>query len=103
MSLTTPHPIWTTAGPSAYQTVMSTVQGTMISGRYRTEQLCTKWSPQNSGHCQAPSCKDDNVPEDLHHILAVCGSLQTTKDNMYLFTERILETIILIIVTKKKD
>ena len=36
MSLTTPHPMWTTAGSCSYQISISSIQAIMISGRYRT-------------------------------------------------------------------
>ena len=88
MSLTSPHPIWTTAGPLSYHVAMSTVQATMLSGRYRTELLCSKWSSNSSGYCQAPSCQGLNLPEDLHHILAMCGSLQPTRQRLVNFTSK---------------
>ena len=65
MSLTSPHPILTTAGSNSYQTAMSTVQALMLSGRYRTELLCSKWSPQSSGSCLTPTCKGLGIPENL--------------------------------------
>ena len=67
---------------------MSTVQATMISGRYRTELLCSKWSPTNSDCCQTPSCCDLSVQEDLYHILSVCGSLTPTRERLVQFTLR---------------
>ena len=88
MSLMSPHPVWTTAGPLSYHVAMSTVQATMISGRYRTEMLCSNWSPNSSGHCQAPSCQGLNLPEDLHHILAVCSSLQPSRFRLVDFTSK---------------
>ena len=87
MNLTVTHPVWTSAGPSPYQVAMSTVQATMISGRYRTEELCSKWTPNSSGCCQAPSCLNSNEKEDIHHILAVCCSLGPTRVKLTDFTE----------------
>jgi hypothetical protein len=43
MSLTKPHPIWTTAGSSPAKVAMASVQAKMISGRFRTELLCSHW------------------------------------------------------------
>ena len=88
MSLTRPHPVWTTAGSNPYQVAMSTIQASMITGRYRTESLCSHWSPGNSGFCQAPSCKELFCLEDLHHILAVCGSLEPTRKRLADFTDK---------------
>ena len=40
MYLTTPHPLWTTAGASPSKIAMATVQARMISGKYPTQVLC---------------------------------------------------------------
>ena len=44
MSLTKPHPIWWTAGSSPAKISMATVQSWLISGRYRTQFLCSHWT-----------------------------------------------------------
>ena len=93
MSLTKPHPIWTTAGPSSYQVTMSTVQARMVSGRYRTELLCSHWSTNKMGFCQAPSCKHLQIPETLEHILARCGSLDPTRKKLLNFTQKLSESM----------
>ena len=43
-SLLTPHPVWTSAGGSSYESNKSLVVAKMISGRYRRESLCRFWS-----------------------------------------------------------
>ena len=88
MSLTSPHPILTTAGSNSYQTAMSTVQALMLSGRYRTELLCSKWAPQSSGSCLTPTCKGLGIPEGLQHILVSCGSLEETRKGLTAFTDK---------------
>ena len=82
MSLSSPHPIWTTAGPSPYQVCMSTIQAIMLSGRYRTELLCSHWSQNKSGYCIAPSCKSQGKVVYLHHILASFRSLDPTRQKL---------------------
>ena len=91
MSLRSAHPIWTTAGPNPYQVAMSTVQATMLSGRYRTEQLCSNWAPTNTGCCQTPSCQDLLIVEDIQHILVYCSSLDLTRENLKKFTSKIIQ------------
>ena len=71
MNLTSPHPLWTTAGSSPYQVTMATIQAVMLSRRYRTQQLLRHWSSSSDGSCQAPGCTGTQQPEDLHHILAL--------------------------------
>ena len=86
MSLTSPHSILTTAGSSPYRVNMSTVQCHMISGRFRTEALCSHWSLSNSKECTAPSCQGFDITEDLSHILAYCSSLTPTRQRLAKFT-----------------
>ena len=86
MSLLKPHPILTTAGSNPYQVTMSIIQSIMISGRYRTELLCSNWSQNVSGFCLLPSCQGLQVVEDLHHVLANCMSLEPTRQQLIAFT-----------------
>jgi hypothetical protein len=85
MSLTTPHPLWTTAGSSPSKVAMATVQAQMISGRYRTELLCSNWSKNKTGICLLSSSCSSNV-EDLSHILSSCTALQPTREKLLRFT-----------------
>ena len=82
LSLTTPHPILSSAGSSPYFVTMANVQTVMLSGRYRTEALASHWSESGSKFCQTPQCKDLNLVEDLTHILAVCGALNHTRSKL---------------------
>ena len=84
MSLKSPHPIWSTAGASPAQVVKATIQAQMLSGRYRTQHLCSLWSLHTSEFCQlAPSCL--NTPEDIHHILRNCEALSSTREDLLRF------------------
>ena len=93
MSLTTAHHILTTAGSSTYRVNMSTIQCLMISGRYRTEALCSHWSKSGSKFCTAPSCKGLNIVEDLDHILAFCGNLESTRQKLTEFTSNYIKKL----------
>ena len=86
MSLTHPHPLWTTASASPYEVLKARVQATMLSGRYRTERLCRFWSRNKRGFCLAPSCQGLNIPEDLEHILVHCQSLEPARLHLNTFT-----------------
>ena len=85
MSLSSPHPLWLTAS-SPYEVSKATVQAQMLSGRYRTELLCSHWSTNTNGWCLTPSCTGLNVKEDLEHILVYCPSLAITRKNLLSFT-----------------
>ena len=93
MSLTAPHPIWTTAGSSPYQVTMSTIQGVMVSGRYRTEKLCSHFSKDKTGFCQTPHCKGLDYFEDLEHILADCPALEDTRTRLRSFTANYCQSL----------
>ena len=53
MSLSRPHPIWTTARTSPYETEKACVQARMLSGRFRTEELARHWTTNKDGYCLA--------------------------------------------------
>ena len=93
MSLSSPHPLWTTARSSPYEVIKATVQAKMLSGRYRTEQLCRFWSQNKNGYCLAPSCAGANQLEGLHHILATCPSLNLTRLSLLSFTENYCQNL----------
>ena len=85
MSLTKPHPIWTSAGCSPAKVAMATIQGQMLSGRYRTEELCSNWSTNKSGTCRlSPECS--STIENLPHILASCPALDQIREKLSRFT-----------------
>ena len=86
MSLTRPHPLLTTAGSSPYEVVKARVQALLLSGRYRTELLCSKWSTNTGGYCCTPDCKGKNIKEDIEHILLHCSSLALTRTRLVSFT-----------------
>ena len=92
MSLVSPHPIWSSAGSSPSKVTMATVQARMLSGRYRTELLCSKWKPECTGLCLlSPLCS--STPEDLKHILQDCIALIQTRQNLSEFTCRYCENL----------
>ena len=93
MSLVTPHPILTSAGSSPYHVSMANIQCLMLSGRYRTEALCSHWSESGDKFCKSSNCKEYQTVEDLPHILATCGSLQATREKLMDFTAKYKNSI----------
>ena len=78
MSLSSPHPIWSSAS-SPFEVSKAVVSAQMLSGRYRTEKLMSKWSTANpSGFCQLPGCHEELGT--LQQILLEC---------QYLFNARV--------------
>ena len=80
MSLSTPHPLWLSAG-SPYEVSKAVIASRMLSGRYRTDRLSRHWNKDNpNGLCRLPGCFDQEG--DLHHILLHCPALSTSRSNM---------------------
>ena len=79
-SLTVPSHIWSSAGSNPFECSKTMVVAKMISGRYRTEQLCRYWSTNRSGHCLASTCQF--VLGDLEHLLVHCPALQPTRSRL---------------------
>ena len=85
MSLSSPHPAWTTAGSSPSRVTMATIQVQMLSGRYRSESLCRYWSSNRGGFCLiSPTCAV--VKEDIPHILVHCPRLSPVREKLVRFT-----------------
>ena len=85
MSLTAPHPLWSTCGSSPTKIAMATVQAQMISGRYKSESLCKHWSKNKEGFCLlSPNCV--NTVEDVPHILSSCSGLSDQRRKLFSFT-----------------
>ena len=85
MSLSSPHPLWSTAGSSPSKVAMATIQAQMLSGRYRSQKLCRHWSKHSSGFCLlSEECA--STLEDIHHILVGCSALQDVREKLQHFT-----------------
>ena len=85
MSLTSSHPMFTTAGSSPAKVSMALVQSVMLSGRYRTEALCSHWSRNKAGVCLlSESCS--NTVETVKHILVDCPALEVFRTKMASYT-----------------
>ena len=80
MSLSTPHPLWTSAH-SPYEVSKAVIVARMLSGRYRTDRLARHWTKDNpDGLCRLPGCI--NQEGDLQHILLHCPALSPSRAKM---------------------
>ena len=85
MSLTSPHPIWATARSSPTKIVMASIQSHLISGRYKTESLCGRWSQNPLGLCKlTETCQ---TSETITHFLQTCFALDKTREKLMNFTQ----------------
>ena len=70
MSLAKPHPLWLSAGANPHEVSKAIQQAKFLSGRYRTESLCSHWSSNKEGFCLSQTCC--NQIETVEHILVHC-------------------------------
>ena len=82
MSLTSPHPIWTSCGSSSFESHKAVTACRMLSGRYLTDKLQRHWTQNRNGYCLLPQClpKSDG---SLEHLLLHCQALSTTRTKLY--------------------
>ena len=78
MSLSAPHPLWSTCGSNSYEICKAIIQAKMLSGRYRTDQFVRHFS-DNDGSCA--TC-ESNIPGDIIHLLLTCPAIQNTRDRL---------------------
>ena len=78
MSLTRPHPIWTSCGSNPFESHKASTASRMLSGRYLTDKLQRHWTLNKTGVCLLPTC---SPPADgsLEHILLHCPALSETR------------------------
>ena len=88
LSLSHPHPLWSSLNGNPYETKAACIQALFLSGRYRSERLCRFWSQNKAGVCLLPACKNSNISEDIEHILLQCISLNAERRWLEMFTSK---------------
>ena len=86
LSLSLPHPIWTSLDGNPYQAKAARIQSLFLTGRYRSERLCRFWLSNRHGYCLLPACIPENIYEDIEHILLRCSGLTDERRRLDLFT-----------------
>ena len=88
LSLSSPHPLWTSLDDNPYQASAARIQALFLSGRYRTERMCRHWSRNKDGVCLLPSCRSLLISETIEHVLLHCTGLNDHRRRLELFTEK---------------
>ena len=83
MSLSAPHPIWTTCGGNSFEIAKALIAAKFLSGRYRTDKLLKHFSKDNTGNCSL--CNE--VEGSLEHLLVVCPALAQCRQNLLVSTD----------------
>ena len=87
LSLSRPHPIWTSLTSSnPYQAKSARIQALFLSGRYRTEKLARFWSSNTDGSCLLEPCCSEKISDTVEHILVRCPALDKTRRRLEAFT-----------------
>ena len=79
MSLSKPHPLWTTCSNNSYEVSRAAAQARMLSGRYKTDRLARHFSQNSDGSCLL--C-NEGADGSIEHLLLQCPSLSHTRQNM---------------------
>ena len=90
LSLSSPHPLWTSLDDNPYQAKAARIQAVFLSGRYRSERHCRFWSQNKEGLCLLQPCNSQNFYEDIEHILLHCSGLTVERRRLESFTMNFL-------------
>ena len=80
MSLTVPHPLWTTCEGNPFEIAKAIVQAKLLSGRYRTDKLLKHFSKNNTGNCSLCANESEGSVE---HLLVLCPELVQSRQNAF--------------------
>ena len=81
MSLSTPHPIWTSCSSNPFEVNKATVQAALLSGRYKTDYLSRHWTSANpNGFCLL--CPGKFLFGTDQHFLLHCEALALQRSKV---------------------
>ena len=81
MSLSKPHPMFTTCSSNTFETNKSMCQAAILSGRFKTDYLSRHWDKENpEGFCVL--CTHLQLRDTLEHFLILCNHLSLTRLNI---------------------
>ena len=82
MSLSSPHPIWTSCGSNPFESRKAISACRMLSGKYLTDKLQRHWTQNREGLCLLPACAPPSEGS-LEHILLHCPALAQTRASLH--------------------
>ena len=91
------HPLLWTAGANPHEVSKAVVQCKMLSGRYRTYQLISHWTDNQSSCCPSPLCMQTS--ETLEHVLIHCPAYTKTRLDLLRKWEGIMDHGIQLLAT----
>ena len=79
LSLSAPHPLWTTCGSNPWEANEALVVSRMLSGQYISDWHARHWTRENpEGLCLL--CPGKGVPGTIQHLLLYCEALQDKRE-----------------------
>ena len=83
-SLTSTHPLWSSAGCKPYEVSKARIQLLFLSSQYPCAKYTRHWSHDNPlGICSNPTCKENEIVESPEHLLLHCPAYTATRQSMY--------------------
>ena len=81
MSLSLPHPLWTSCSSNPFEVNKARVQAALLSVRYKTDYLSRHWNFSNpNGFCIL--CPGKFLFGTVHHFLVHCDALSETRSRI---------------------
>ena len=81
MSLSSPHPVWTTCSSNPFEVNKALVQASLVSGRYRSDYLSRHWNHLNPhGFCLL--CPGKFQFGTVQHLLLHCEALSEKRSKV---------------------
>ena len=88
MSLSRPHPIWTSCGSNPFECHKAVIASRMLSGRYLTDRLQRHWTQNKTGSCLLQNCIFGSEGS-LEHLLLHCKALSRTRERLLSLCTRV--------------
>ena len=83
-SLSTTHPLWTSAGCKPYEVSKARIQLLFLGSQYPCAKYTRHWSHDNPrGICTYSPCRENETVESPEHLLLHCPAYTTTRQSMY--------------------
>ena len=84
MSLSAPHPLWTSCSSNPYEVKKAIIQTTLLSGRCKTDYHARHWDKSNpNGFCLL--CPGKYLFGTVQHLLLHCEALADTRSKQVEF------------------
>ena len=85
MSLSRPHPLWSSSGSNSFEVSKSIIVARLLSGRYRCDKLLKHFDKNNTGQCSLCQCECEG---SIEHLLVSCPTLAQCRHQQFMMLEQ---------------